>query len=39
MVKHPYETLEWVGSENVQGIDGPQNPAETSALPVESTAA
>jgi len=32
-VKHPYETLEWVGSENVQGVDGPQNAAETGVLP------
>ncbi|PMD24606.1 hypothetical protein NA56DRAFT_686658 [Hyaloscypha hepaticicola] len=39
MVKHPYETLEWVGSEDVQGIDGPQNPAETGPLPVDTTAA
>jgi hypothetical protein len=39
MVKHPYETLEWVGSEDVQGIDGPKNPAETSVLPVDTTAA
>ncbi len=33
MVKYPYETLEWVGSEDVQGIDGPQNPAEAGVLP------
>jgi hypothetical protein len=32
-VKHPYETLEWVGSEKVQGIDGPQNPAEAGVFP------
>ncbi len=32
-VKHPYTTLEWVGSENIQGVDGPQNPAETGVLP------
>ncbi|KAH8758729.1 hypothetical protein F5882DRAFT_337617 [Hyaloscypha sp. PMI_1271] len=32
-VKYPYATLEWAGSENVPGIDGPQNPAETGILP------
>lgn len=32
-VKYPYDTLEWAGSENVPGIDGPQNPAETGILP------
>ncbi|KAN0092120.1 hypothetical protein V8E51_017967, partial [Hyaloscypha variabilis] len=32
-VKYPYQTLQWDGSENVQGVDGPQNPAETTPLP------
>ena len=37
-VKHPYQTLEWDGSENVPGVDGPQNPAETGTLPDGKTA-
>ena len=33
MVKHPYDKLEWLGSENVPGIDVPQNLAEAGVIP------